>query len=393
MVENRYLLSKIQEDLFSQNRMIFIGGPRQVGKTTLAKIVAEQYPGYDYLNWDNPIDRKRILSLQFKAETPLLIFDEIHKYDRWKNFIKGIFDKHKQDFRILVTGSARLDVYRRGGDSMMGRYYHYRLHPFSYSEALGHKPIINLLGQLNFLEDKGIQPDLLELLMTFGGFPEPFLSKNEKVLKRFHIDRTERLVKEDIRDIEPIRHLSLLQILVSLLPERVGSLLSINAMREDLEVAHKTVVSWMDILEKFYYHFRISPFHEKAIKSLRKEPKMYLWDWSEVPDSGARFENLVASHLLKFVHFLEDSEGEKAELFFLRDTSGREVDFLVTVNSVPWFAVEVKEKSSRVATPLKYFDKKMKIPFVFQVVREDGVDFMQNHIRVMSASKFLTGLV
>ena len=147
------------------------------------------------------------------------------------------------------------------------------------------------------------------------------------------------------------------------------------------------------ILEKFYYHFRISPFHEKAIKSLRKEPKMYLWDWSEVPDSGARFENLVASHLLKFVYFLEDSEGEKAELFFLRDTSGREVDFLVTVNSVPWFAVEVKEKSSRVATPLKYFDKKMKIPFVFQVVREDGVDFMQNHIRVMSASKFLTGLV
>ena len=169
-------------------------------------------------------------------------------------------------------------------------------------------------------------------LFHFGGFPEPFLKKNEKVLRRFQNERTDRLIKEDIRELEQVRNLSALQILVEILPKKVGSLLSLNSLKEDLETTHKTISLWMDILERFYYHFRIYPFSASSIRSLRKEPKLYLWDWSEVADEGARFENMVASHLLKFVHFLHDAEGWKAELFFLRDIDKREVDFLVTVN-------------------------------------------------------------
>ena len=392
-MKKRYLVPHILRDL--NEKMVFIGGARQVGKTSLAKYIAENYfKHYDYLNWDARDDRKNILQSQFKGNAEIILFDEIHKYKDWKNYLKGQFDKHKDDFKILVTGSARLDVYRRGGDSLMGRYYYYRLHPFSLAEFLERGNEIVPFKEIVFQESGKETKEALEIALKFGGFPEPLLKQNEKELRRWHNQRVERLVREDIRDLENIRELSLLHVLVDILPDRVGSLLSLNSLREDLSVAHKTVAHWMDILERFYYHFRIYPFHHKKIRSLKKEPKLYLWDWSEVPDErGARLENIVASHLLKMCHFLNDVEGYKTDLHFLRDAEAREVDFLVTESGKPWFAVEVKSNSREVSKSLPYFGDRLDIPFLYQAVSEKDVDIRKDKVRIISLDKFMVSLV
>lgn len=389
----RYIERYILEDL--KDKMVFVSGPRQVGKTTLAKDIGERFfnEKYEYLNWDNRGDKKTILSGAFPADKKLFIFDEIHKYKSWKNYLKGEHDKYKDKFHILVTGSARLDIYRKGGDSLLGRYRPYRLHPLSLGELAGgggkHAPFT----ELDFHKFDDIREKIFERLLKFGGFPEVFIKRDEKELRRWHNERIDRLIKEDIRDVENIRDISAMDVLTEILPEKVGSLFSLNSLREDLNVTHKTIASWVDILEKFYYHFRIYPFQSTLIKSLRKEPKLYLWDWSEIRDESARFENLAASHLLKFCHFLFDVEGHKAQLCFLRDKEQRETDFLVAVGGKPWFSVEIKNSSEDVSSSLAYFSKKLKIPFSYQVIMREGVDFIKDNIRVISANKFFTSLV
>lgn len=392
MLKKRYIQEKIEQDL--QKKMVFIGGPRQVGKSTISRLIgANSYPQFSELNWDNVKDRRDILAAKFDPEAKLLIFDEIHKYRKWKNYIKGQFDKHHDRFSILVTGSARLDLYRKGGDSLMGRYFYYRLHPFSVAELLVSPiPHIEPFNELSFPSDTHAFVQCQKLL-RFGGFPEPLFSENTATLRRWHNQRMDRLIKEDIRDVEHLRDLSALQILVDLLPSRVGSALSLNSLREDLEVAFDTIKLWVDVLERFYYHFRIYPFNASTIKSLRKEAKLYLWDWSQVPDEGAKLENMVGSHLLKFCHYLHDVQGYKAELFHLRDIEKREVDFLVTVNKKPWMAIEVKTSDQTISRHLRYFGKKLSIPFQYQLVNIENIDFIQNNIRVMSVDKFLNGLV
>ena len=229
--------------------------------------------------------------------------------------------------------------------------------------------------------------------MRFGGFPEPLFKQNTRFLRRWHNEKNERLFREDIQDMALIRDLSNMKLLSDLLPNKVGSLLSINAIREDLEVSHRAAASWIDVLESFHYHFRIYPFAGRTIRSIKKEPKLYLWDWSEVEDESARFENLIASHLLKLVHFLHDYEGWKAGLYFLRNVDKKEVDFLVTVNEKPWFAVEVKRADRTIATPLYYFKEKLKIPYVYQVISLPGIDTLKNGVRLVSAGRFLSALL
>lgn len=391
MQKRRYLDKLVTADL--KEKMVFIGGPRQVGKTTFAKDIGSlQYAHCAYLNWDSRADRQNILASRFNAAAELLVFDEIHKYTQWKNYIKGVYDTYKERFNILITGSARLDIYRKGGDSLMGRYHYYRLHPFSLAEALQIDNNHTVPGELQFVANTGSR-EVFEQLFKFGGFPEPFLKKDERTLRRWHNQRVERLVKEDIRDTENIRDLSALQVLVELLHDRVGSLLSLNSLREDLSVAHKTVTQWMDVLERFYYHFRIYPFASTNIKSLRKEPKLYLWDWSEVNSEAARLENIVASHLLKLCHFLYDANGYRVDLFFLRDMEGREVDFMVVVDDKPWFAVEVKTSDLTVSKHVRYFAQRLEIPWCYQVVADVDVDFVKDGVRVMSVDRFLCALV
>jgi uncharacterized protein len=388
----RYLQETIVEDL--KGRMVFVSGPRQIGKTTLAKQIGEAvFPeAYAYLNWDTREDRRAILNSEIPAGKKLLIFDEIHKFKKWKNYIKGEYDKHKEEFSIIVTGSARLDIYKKGGDSLLGRYRPYRLHPLSLNEITLKKAAIQPGGELDFTPIKKAVKEAWEALFAFGGFPDVFIKQSQKELRRWHNEKIDRLVKEDIRDIENIRDISSLQVLSELLPAKVGSLFSLNSLREDLQVTHKTICSWVDIFERFYYHFRIYPFQSTLIKSLRKEPKLYLWDWSELKDEGARFENIVASHLLKFCHFLFDSLGYRAQLNYIRDTAQREVDFLVSIDGKPWFCLEVKH-SAKLSPSLKYVSKHLKIPFLYQVVRQEGLDKYHEGIRVITASKFLTSLV
>ncbi|MCP5052482.1 MAG: ATP-binding protein, partial [bacterium] len=317
--------------------------------------------------------------------------DEIHKHRKWKNLVKGEYDKLKETYKFLVTGSARLDVYRKGGDSLQGRYHYYRMHPFSVAELAHKKNTFDILGELP-LEDNEYN-DQLDALFRFGGFPEPLLKQNARFLRRWHNEKVERLFREDIQNMEQVRDINSMKLLSDILPGRVCSLLSVNSIREDLEVSHKAVSNWLDILESLYYHFRLYPYMLKTIRSLKKEPKLFLWDWSEVEEPGARFENLVASHLLKWVHFLHDYEGYKAELYFLRTVDTNEVDFLVVVDKKPWFAVEVKMNDTNVSPSLYYFKERMDIPYLFQVVKKPGVDRLINGIRVISASRFLPALI
>ncbi|VVA44397.1 AAA family ATPase [Candidatus Roizmanbacteria bacterium] len=388
-MKNRYLDSNIVRDI--KEKMVFISGPRQVGKTTLAKHMGlNLFKTYAYLNWDYQPDRKKIINYELPSDIQLLIFDELHKYKNWKNYIKGIFDKYKNNYSILLTGSARLDIYKKGGDSLAGRYHQYVLHPFSLAELLELKTDNKLFDKLFFSENINGKK-ILETLIKYGPFPEPYLKKNDTHWRRWQIEKNERLIKEEIRDLTTLEDLSAIQILVELLPGKIGSLLSINNLREDLEVAHKTLVNYLKVLELFYFHFRIYPYAKKTVRSLKKMAKLYLWDWSVIDNEGVRFENLIASHLLKYSHFLKNSQGYKTQLNYLRDREGREVDFLFTVDDKPWFAVEVKLEEEK--SFLEYYQQRLKIPYVYQVVKKSGINYLKKGIRVISADKFLTALI
>ncbi len=390
MLKDRYLTDYVVEDL--HDKMVFIGGARQVGKTTLTlNIVAERFKNYAYYNWDNRADRKRIIKSDWPGDVELLIFDEIHKYKRWKNLIKGEYDKLKDKYRFLVTGSARLDIYRRGGDSLQGRYHYYRLHPFSLAEVLGEKNKPEIFKEI--LLPATSHKDELDALFRFGGFPEPLLKESPRVLRRWHNEKIERMFREDIADVEQVRDLGNMKLLSDILPEKVGSLLSVNSIREDIEVSHRAVSNWLNILEIFYYHFRIYPFLRKTIRSIKKEPKLYLWDWSEIENPSTRFENMIAVHLLKLCHFLYDYEGHKIELCFLRNVDKKELDFLVTVDKKPWFAVEAKLSFAGVSKTLHYFKGRLNIPYIYQVVKESGINRFINGVHVISADIFLSGLI
>jgi len=390
MLKERYLTSCVYGDL--QEKMVFVGGARQVGKTTFAvNLVSKKFKNHAYFNWDNREDRKKIMRSEWPGNAELIILDEIHKYKRWKTLIKGEYDKLKSKYKFLVTGSSRLDVYRRGGDSLQGRYHYYRLHPFSLAEFLNKLNKIEVLKEIKL--DGDHYPDEFNALFDFGGFPEPLLKNSARFLRRWHNEKIERMFREDITDIEQIRDLGSMKLLSDILPARVGSLLSVNSLREDLEVSHRAVSNWLNILETFYYHFRIYPYARTAIRSIKKEPKLYLWDWSEVEDIPARFENMVAVHLLKLCHFLHDYEGYRTELHLLRNVDKKEVDFLVTVDRKPWFAVETKMRKTDVDKAIFYFKDRLKIPFVYQVLKEPGVNLYSKGVHVVSADLFLSCLI
>ena len=348
MKQLRYLKLSIDQTL--QKKMVFIGGPRQVGKTTLSLsyLNPPSAKNPQYLNWDNPTDQKTILKNEISFDSKVCVFDEIHKYKKWRTLIKGIYDKNFEDHQFIVTGSARLDHFRKGGDSLLGRYRYFRLHPFTISELNASSADI-------------------QALLQFGGFPEPYLSQNTKEHKLWLNERSYRLVRDDIKDLTAIKETSLIALLIELLPSRVGSLLSLNGLSEDLQVSQPSINRWLTELEHLYYCYRISPYGSTKIRAIKKNQKLYLWDWSEVSNHGARFENMVAGHLLKMCHFLEDTEGDKYELRYLRDTDGHEVDFVVLKNKKALFAVECKTGESSVSKSINYFKERLDIPEYYQV--------------------------
>ncbi|MBW1891422.1 MAG: ATP-binding protein [Deltaproteobacteria bacterium] len=370
---HRYIQKSVLKDL--ERKMVFIGGPRQSGKTTLAKYLCRQ-AGYSleerYLNWDAAADRENIIKEQFPAGSGILILDEIHKYSRWRQVVKGLFDKRGDELDILVTGSARLDHYRRGGDSLQGRYHFYRLMPLTFSE-------------LGPPDEAGLAD-----LFNFGGFPEPLLLRSEKETRRWSQEYRSRVIQGDLSDLENIMDLGIIENMVIRLPDLVGSPLSLNALREDLQVSHQSVSRWIGMLEKLYMIFRIYPFGAPKIRAVKKEAKHYHMDWTTITDPGARFENMIACHLLKWCYYKQDTEGIALELRYFRDVDKREVDFVIVENMQPTLFIECKLSEKSVALPLKYLKKRFPHVTAIQVFFEGNCDYITKEgIRVCSAHRFL----
>ena len=338
-----------------------------------------------YANWDDVNTRRAwvkdpkllVPAAAGRSGRPLLVLDEIHKARLWKRNLKGLFDTLESPLDILVTGSARLNVYKKGSDSLLGRYFHFRLHPFSVRELAWPAPA-SPDEALAGLASRSQRPrpstrEALAGLMRFGGFPEPFLAQNERLARLWRRGRVEKVVREDLRDISRIPELSRVEMLAALLPERVGSLFSVSSLREDLEVAHDTVSRWLGYLRELFYVFEVKPYARSIRRSLRKEGKLYLWDWSEIDVEPARFENLVASHLLKACDTWTDTGEGAFELYLLRDKEKREIDFLITRDRRPWLPVEVKLNDPTPSTAFRAFLPQLGCRFGLQIVHAPDV--------------------
>jgi len=408
-VTHRYLYSALESHLNKLRQMIFLVGPRQVGKTTLAKsLLTNPDPGINYFNWDFPEHRKVLLSKVFSGSRDILpqksrlVFDEIHKYSHWKNTLKGLFDVNEPDTHWIITGSAMLNVHRKGQDSMLGRYFLYHLFPFSVAEMVSDsiRDKVPLPSQLTldcFTSPTKESLEHLLQLMHFSGFPEPLFQEGEDFLPRWRANRLDRLINQDLAATENLRNLSLVEKLVYLLPERVGSPLSINSLREDIQVHFQTVKHWLELLERVFYGFFVLPWSKKNSRMLNKEAKWYLWDWSEITDEGNRFENLIAVHLLKYVRYVNDMGLGELSLHYVRDKEKRESDFLVCQDRKPVMLVECKKGKGPLDASLSYFAESLDVGLVYQVSLEETearvFERKKRTIAILPAASFLNVLV
>lgn len=384
----------IAEDLAV--KMVLLSGPRQSGKTTLAMRMVDRFGGA-YFNYDVEEHRSALRRGALPESARLWVFDELHKLRTWRNWLKGVYDLHGKRHPILVTGSARLDAYARGGDSLQGRYFPARLHPFTFSELAGLPvPEPDDIPELSRAPGRD-SAQTLDALLLLGGFPEPLSSASERRAARWRRGYGSLIVREEARDLEQLRDLDRVERLFERLPQTVGSPLSLNALREDLEVAFETVQSWVTALERLYAVFRVPPWGPPRIKAVKKSQKLYFWDWARVEDPAARLENLVLLHLLRLVHWLEDVHGERAELRFARDVVGHEIDAVVLRKGRPWMAVEVKSADGPLDPGLRYFLERSSVPFAFQVARAGTLDRRlpdvgRTRVRQAPLARFLASL-
>lgn len=370
MKEHPRIYDSILESHFKENRqMAFVSGPRQVGKTTTCRHESDLY-----LSWDILEDQRKILrgpttaagSLDLdraRVQLPVLVFDELHKYSKWKQFLKGFFDGYGDKAKVIVTGSSRLDIYRRGGDSLMGRYFLYRMHPFSVGEIARtsvptspiHKP-------------SSISEDDWTALWTHGGFPEPYLRRSEIFTRRWRSLRLSQLTKEDLREVAMLQDLGTMEVLVQILAERSSQQLTYAGLAQDTNVAGDTAKRWVGLLEQMHFGFRVAPWFKSVANSLRKEPKWFLRDWSGVTDEGARAETFVGCHLLKAVEGWTDLGLGTFELRYIRTKLRKEIDFLVVKDGKPWLLVEVKLSERKLSPALKDFQIALGANHALQVV-------------------------
>ncbi len=371
IVQRRIYDTVLLEHLTKQRQMAFVSGPRQVGKTTTCRNLADKY-----LNWDNSTDRMLIVKgpasiaeklglNKIHSKKPTILFDELHKFSKWKQFLKGFFDTYADQVNIVVTGSSRLDIYRRGGDSLMGRYFLYRMHPFTVAEIVCQdlpdpEKIIRL--------PRKISENDFSALWSYGGYPEPFLKRDMRFSRRWHNLRQQQLLREDIRDLTQIHQLDQLEILVNILMTRSSQQLVYSNLATEVQISVDTVRRWINTLCNLHLGFMIRPWFKNVSRSLRKEPKWFLRDWSFIDDPGQKAETFIACHLLKAVEGWNDLGIGKFQLGYLRDKNQREVDFIVIKDNKPWFLAEVKISEDKISDSLKYYQKQLQVPFAFQVI-------------------------
>lgn len=370
----RYTENTIHQD--SCIKMILLSGPRQCGKTTLTKSI---FQNFDYLNFDLSDDRIRMMKKYWNRNVEAVIFDEIHKMKDWKRWVKGIYDTEGNNPHLIITGSAQFDTFSKVGDSLAGRYFSHRLHPIDVKEAC-------LYG--------GLSPEeSLNRILTCSGFPEPFLKGEERFYKRWQKTHLDIILRQDFLDLYAIRHIKMLEVLVDLLKIRVGNQTSYASLARDLQIDHKTVKSWIDMLENIYAIFRVTPYHNNIARSLLKEPKIYFYDVARIKEIGAQIENAVALALLKEIHFLEDTEGLKGSLHYLRTKDGEEIDFCVCINEKPIVMIEVKTSDDAPSSSFNIFGKHLsQIPRV-QLVKNLNRPFSTSDgIEIQKVSHFLSTL-
>lgn len=391
---NNILASHLAE--FRQ--MAFVSGPRQTGKTTSCRQCASHYLSWDILE-DQRVILKGPASLADRLELnrprsnrPIVVLDELHKYSKWKSFLKGFFDGYGDKIQILVTGSSRLDIYRKGGDSLMGRYFLYRMHPFSVGEIARtegrNTPIAKALE---------IGASDWEALWTFGGFPEPFLNRNARFSQRWQSLRMQQFTKEDLREMTQVQELGSIEVLAHILAERSGHQLILSSLANETNVSVDTISRWLTLFEHMHYGFRLRPWFKDVANSLRKEPKWFLRDWSAIADPGQRAETFVACHLLKAVEGWTDLGLGQFELSYIRTKQKKEVDFLVIRDRKPWFLVEVKKANTVISSALTAFHRQLKTAHAFQVVLNlpfESIDcFEHTDPVVVPAKTFLSQLL
>lgn len=402
MSDRRRVYDSILEAHLGKHRqMAFVSGPRQVGKTTVCRHGADAY-----LNWDSADDRRLIQKGadavaqavggdKVRSGRPKVVFDEIHKDRRWKGFLKGFFDVYADRKRlgVVVTGSARLTVYRRGGDSLMGRYFLYRMHPFSVAECLRTDPPGAVVSPAAKVGDAD-----WNALLRHGGFPEPFLARSTAFTGKWARLRLEQLTGEDLRDLGDFRDVAGLDQLARILSERSSVQLNYSELGRDLQVASETAKRWVEALEQLHLGFTLRPWSKDIANSLRKEPRWFLRDWSGIEDVGRRAETFVGCHLLKAVEGWTDLGLGNFELAYLRTKQGQEVDFVIVRDRKPWCLVEVKQSAAELSPSLAFFQERTGAPHAFQVELDapyEAVDCFADRDRPLrvSARTFLSQLL
>ena len=401
----RPMYQRIFRDLSRYKQMVFIAGPRQAGKTFFTNMIAEKFRNSYYFNWDI-IDEKRKLienpsfyeNMNLEDDsTPLVIFDELHKFPDWKNYLKNVFDRDKENYKFIVSGSGRLDMFQRGGDSLAGRYLLFYLWPFTLAELAGtnfnFEEFIENPLKINLKKDTSLQ--IWEDLKLYSGFPDPYLQKDARFYKIWSNTYKKQLLREDIRDLASLRSSENVEILYSLLPSKIGSLLSMASLSRDIKVSFDSIKNWLDLFEKFFMVFRISPWTKKISRAITKEKKLYFFDYASIDSKGARFENMVALELYRAVSNWNDTGLGDFSLNFIRNRQKQEVDFVLIKKNKPFLLIETKLSDDSPNKSLIKFQNMLNIDAV-QLVDKPGIckkiSNKKNRILIISADHWLSCL-